>query len=97
MKILAIARPNIKYRWYNCISMIILQAHLNDKRIAYYEIYQGRLPRRVPEQLVEELFPANIRLKDRPFLAKENPDFYAVLNRHKKRYKVAYQKLLKNK
>jgi len=89
MKILATAKPNQKYRWHKNIDFVI-QARINNK-IRYYEVADGR-ENCISEELVKLLFP-NGMIKDRPFLAKENPDFYVVLNRNKKRYKDNFNKL----
>jgi len=92
MKLLATARPNKKYRWHNNINFVI-QARINNK-IRYYEVGDG-YEHCLSEELVKLLFP-NGMIKDRPFLAKENKEFYAVLNRRKNRYKETYEKLKMN-
>ncbi len=92
---LAIATPSDVYRWYCSFKKVILEARLRDGKIYYYEKFNGS-ECRISEQLVRELFPTTGMVRDRPFLVKENQDFYAVLNRHKKMYKDQYKKL-KNK
>lgn len=93
IQILATAIGNKKYRWHRNINFTI-QARLVNNQVRYYEItdnYESCLS----EQLVKSLFP-NGMIKDRPFLVKENQDFYAVLNRHKNHYKAIYEELKKD-
>lgn len=92
---LAIATPSDSYRWYRSLKTLILEARLHDGKIYYYEKFNGT-ERRISEPLVREMFPTTGMVRERPFLVKENTDFYAVLNRHKNRYKDQYKKL-KNK
>ena len=90
MKLLATATKNKRYRWRRNITFT-LEARLVGNQVRYYEItsmYESCLS----EEIVQTLFP-NGMIKDRPFSAKENPDFYAVLYRYKKRYKELYRKL----
>ncbi|GAF75985.1 unnamed protein product [marine sediment metagenome] len=92
---LAIATPSDVYRWYRSLRRVTVEARLREGKIYYYEKFNGS-ERRISEQLVIEMFPTTGMVRERPFLVKENQDFYAVLNRHKNRYKDQYKKL-KNK
>lgn len=94
MKLLATAKPNKRYRWHKNIDFIILQARMKHK-IRYYEIANGR-ENCISENLVKLLFP-NGMIKDRPFLAKENKDFYAILNRNRKQYQETSDQLKRKK
>ena len=90
MKILATATKNKRYHWHRNITFTI-EARLTGNQVRYYEVtsnYESCLT----EETVRKLFSGGM-IKDRPFLAKENRDFYAVLNRRKKQYKELYRKL----
>jgi len=99
--ILTTARPSKRYRNYRSIANLILQAHLVNGRIVYYETHLGtnlgkEWTVRIKEETARALFPVGKSIKDQPFRAQENKDFYTVLNRHRKRYKEAYQRLVEN-
>lgn len=92
MKILATAKPSRQYRWYKSISDFVIQARLTNSQVRYYEVSDWRNEKCLQEELVKALFPLGL-IKDRPFLVKENQNFYAVLHRRKKQYKEIYNKL----
>ena len=98
MKILARAKPSKRYRWYNSISDLILQARLVGGRVIYYELHESdsSWSKSLSQDQVKAMFPKGKRIKDQPFLKKENRDFYTVLHRRKEKYKAAYQLLLED-
>jgi len=92
MRVLATAHPNKKYRWYGCLEKVTIQAVLINNKIRYYEL-NGIKQRRIAEENVNVLFPAGALIKDRPFLRKENRDFFIILKRKKVKFKEDYRKL----
>lgn len=94
--IIATAHPNKRYRWYHSISDFIIHAQLQNSQVRYYEIADDR-NKCLSEKLVRDLFPDGILIKDRPFLVKENREFYAILHRHRKEYQNTFTQLIQSK
>ncbi len=92
MRTLATALPSTRYIWYKSLEQCKLEARLINNQIRFYEIYYDQ-EKCISEALVKSLFPIGCMLKDRPFLAKENNEFYAVLYRHTVQYKDQYAAL----
>jgi hypothetical protein len=92
MKTLAIAKPNKRYRWYSSLRQVTLEARLCNNKVHYYELCNGTV-NRISEELVRSMFPTGCLIKERPFLVRENHDFYVVLNRHRVNYKPLYKQL----
>jgi len=87
MRILAIARPNKKYMWYSNIESIHYEARLSNNKVYFYEIDTKQMTERcVSEENVWHMFRLDKPIKKQPFLARENRDFYIILNRDKAKY-----------
>lgn len=96
MKLLATATPNKRYRWYGSLADVHLEARLVNTRLHFYEVSPYR-QRQIGESLVKALFPEQIRIRERPFLKDNNPEFFAILHRHRKKYRPTYLKLIEPK
>jgi hypothetical protein len=81
--LLAKAFPNRLYENIRSIHFIILEAHLINKKIIYYEKWNNKPDHmvKVKESTVFDMFGRSNRVKEKPFLKKENIDFYSVLFR----------------
>jgi hypothetical protein len=79
--VIATAIPSKKYRWYSCFENVILEVRLTDTgKRSFYEINGGlKSEKRIPTDTVKLLFRDDCRVCDRPFLAKENKQFYSIL------------------
>lgn len=95
MRILAKARPNQTYENIMSISDLVLEARLMNNKITYWETHSSKPDWvvRLKESTVHALFPVDKIRRERPFLVKENRDFYAVLNRHKVLYHERFIKI----
>lgn len=95
MKILAKAKPNQMYENIISISDLVLEARLVNENIVYYETHTRNYNWVVciSEPLVKSLFINDVGIKQRPFLERENKEFYAILHRNKNRYKEQFLKL----
>ena len=91
------AKPNPMYRWYNNFREVEFFAEVTDGRNVTFHLVENTKIKQVSQQFVREFFPEDKRLKDRPFTRKDNPDFYAVLYRNRKRYHQIFETLLKPK
>jgi hypothetical protein len=92
MKTLAKAKPNKKYRWYQNICDIILEARSSGTKVFFY----SREPKkevRICESIIKDFFREDRQLKDRPFLRKENPVFYGILFRNRNKYRESFHEL----
>jgi hypothetical protein len=92
MKVIATALPSTRYRWSKSLENVKLEARLVRNQVRFYEIYLDK-ERCITEDLVKSLFPTDCRIVDRPFLAKENKEFYAVVRRHTVKYNDEFLKL----
>lgn len=99
MKTIARAFPNPRYEHYNNLKNITLEARLVNDRIMFYEV-NGEKERQycLSTDTVRDLFAPDKRfLKERPFLErKPNEDFWAVLNRHRRRYQQRTNQLIED-
>jgi hypothetical protein len=96
--ILAKARPNQLYMYINNLADLVLEAHLVGNQIHYFETHKNN-PNwvvRLKEDTVKALFVDDINIKQRPFLAKENINFFTILYREKAKYRHQFQ-ILKQK
>jgi hypothetical protein len=95
-KTLAKARPNLKYRWYRCFEFVTLEARSTETgKISFYEINKGiGIEKRISEEIVLSMFRSDCCIADRPFLVKENEDFYAILKRNLKQFQDQVQALI---
>jgi len=75
MEIIAIAKPNRRYRWYDCLRTVHLEVRLVNGRIYFYEVDDTK-DRCIAKVKVKELFIENGRVANRPFLIRENSKFY---------------------
>ncbi len=91
MKILATAKPSMRYRWYASLSAIKLEARLRNNKVKYYEV-SDKKEIRLSKESAKQCFPKG-SIIDRPFLKKENEDFYAVLYRGKKKFREQFKAL----
>lgn len=88
------AHPNKGYRWYRSFLNCRLEACISPAgKITFYEVYGQEHRVKVKEEAVKKLFPTDTRRTNRPFLHSQNPNFYAVLMRHRKKYKPIFEKL----
>jgi hypothetical protein len=97
MKIIAKAYPNKNYIWIESIKDLTLEVRLEGNHIEFWETHlkdtAWLCPLRV--ELVKEMFPRNVRIRERPFISTENLAFYAILYRSKQKYKEIYREILK--
>lgn len=97
MRVLATAKPSLQYEHCYNFSKVTLEARLVNNRIHYYEINKRTAAvHLLAEDLVKALFPLDCPIKERPFLIKENRDFWVVLNRNRTKYQEQYKRI-KNK
>lgn len=97
-KILAKAYPNKGYVNIKCIEDVVLEARLVNNHVVFVETHATD-PEWVPtlrEDRVQSLFDATQPEKERPFLIKENSEFYTVLYREQKRFHTHW-KHIRNK
>lgn len=96
MKVLAIAYPNAKYEHIANLSDVFIEACMIDDRIVYIEKHTKKQDWicEVKEETVRDLFRSIERPeKERPFLKENNLNFYAVLNRERKKYNKIFRTL----
>jgi len=72
------ALPNKKYRWYSNLSNCILEARRSGTQIRFYSVI-GKKEKCLTKAIVKELFPIGKRIKDQPFRATENKEFYSLI------------------
>jgi hypothetical protein len=95
MKILATLAHNKKYIWVHTFDKVKIEAILENDHVSYIEHYNGNV-NTLPEELIRQLLcGVNSPVHDRPFLVKENIDFYIVLNRKREKYKNQYNQIVK--
>ncbi len=92
MRILATAHPSKRYCWLASIASIKLEARFTNNKVKFYEV-NGKTEVRLSKESVKSFFPGGIAIADRPFLKKENMDFYAVLYRNKRKYQKQFKAL----
>ena len=95
MKVLAIAIPNIEYENFRSLADVVLKACIENNRIFFLETHLKKASWivEIKQETVESLFPLDIPHREKPFLKKENLEFYAVVFRNHQRYKGIFQKL----
>jgi len=76
--ILATARPNKDYRWIKCLQEYILEARRSGDQIRYYTVANGQ-EKCLTKETILSLFSLGSRVKDQPFRATENKEFYKLL------------------
>lgn len=89
-KVIAIAKPNPLYRHFNNLKNVTIEAVRINNQVRYYAIEKIKKRTRtkcLQLKAVKEFFADRRLLKDRPFQEAGNEDFYAVLFRHRKKYK----------
>jgi len=96
MIVLAIAKKNELYRWKNTFQKCSIKAVLENDNISFLEYFNGHV-NTLREELVTSLFPLDTSVKDRPFLIRDNKDFYTILNRNKRRFKEKYMEIIASK
>jgi hypothetical protein len=97
MRVLAIAHPNPLYQHSNNFNHITIEARLENNKIHYKEIDNRRkISFTLSEECVKSLFLIGEATSHQPFLLRGNRDFYAILNRQRKKFQERYQQL-KNK
>lgn len=92
MKTIAKAKPNKKYRWYQNICDIILEARSNGAKTFFYSIEQEKEVR-ISEDVIKDFFREDRLIKDRPFLRKENSVFYGILFRKRNGFRESFQEI----
>lgn len=99
MRVLAEAKPNPLYVNYRCLADLTIQAQFMNNQILYVETHSKNPDWRakVKESTLKDMFSVSRQIKDRPFLIKENREFFIVLNRRKKRYHDSFLKIKRNK
>ena len=75
---LATATPSKKYRWYSNLSNCILSVRKSGTQVRFYSVINGK-EKCLNKTTIKELFPVGKRIKDQPFLKKENKEFYSIL------------------
>jgi len=93
MIILAVAKRNEFYVWKNTFAKCTIEAVLENDHVSFIEHYNGHVTI-LREELVRSLFPKDTPIRDRPFLIKDNKEFYAILNRKKEKYKHIFEKIV---
>ena len=97
MKILATAHPNPRYRHYNNVKRIVLQARLVNSKVYFYEVdTENNKTKCRDKDFIKQLINGKGEsINSRPFLhnTKPNVKFYAVLMRHRKQYKEHFEEL----
>ena len=98
MRILATASPNKSYENIQCISDLILEARLENNKIKYFETHtkDKTWVIELKENRVFSLFSDEVPVYERPFLFKENRNFYFILHRERPRFHQFYLNI-KNK
>lgn len=96
MRLLTKAKPNLRYRWYQSVKDVILEARLCNNKILYYEIWTKK-ERRISEENVNNMFKTGCSIRDQPFLIRENREFYAVLKRKHQEYFPLYKQIKNRK
>lgn len=93
-KVIATAKPNPLYRHFNNLRNVTIEAVRINNQIRYYSIEKIKNGKRIRIRTkclqlstVKSFFADKRFLKDRPFQEAGNEDFYAVLYRHRKKYK----------
>jgi hypothetical protein len=94
--LLSTAHPSKKYKWNRNFDNVMIEAHFMEKQVRFVEVRDGN-SRPIKEELARCLFPISVPIIDRPFLVKENKEFWMILNRHRSRFKVQWETFLKNK
>lgn len=99
MRIIAIAKPNKNYIYFTQnFSDVTIEARKMDKKIIFYEVHKNNPNWIVPvkSETVKELFTRSTRIKDVPFLKKENRAFYSILKRNTKKFKSEFSTLIQD-
>ena len=96
MKILAIAHPNKEYRWHRNLVATVFEAQWNENRLTFYEVSEDKKICR-SEDFIREFFVPGFPVADQPFKMTDNRDFYAVLNRHRRRFHQRFIQLKNSK
>lgn len=97
MKTIATAKPNPRYKFFLSISKIRLEARFTDNgRIVFYDIEDGT-ERLISEESVHNLFRLDKSTTKQPFLARENREFWMVLNRKNTKFKSDFEQWLLKK
>lgn len=78
--VLATAKPNKLYRWYSCLSNLVLEARSSNNQVRFYSVFRKN-EKCLTKETVKGMFPVGKRIHDQPFLARENGKFFALLNR----------------
>jgi hypothetical protein len=95
---LATAKPNVEYRWFRNFSKVSIEARLESNGVYFYEIYNDGehcYDREISQDLVKSLFPIGCRKKDQPYTIHSNVDFYAILNRHRVKFRSRFKEIVK--
>jgi len=96
MKVIATAFPNPAYENIQSLRDIFIEACINETKIVYIEKHtkNPNWVTEVKEETVRDLFfTINRSEKERPFLKENNQNFYAVLNRERKKYNKIFRTL----
>lgn len=97
MRVLAIATPNPLYQHSNNFNNITIEARLENNKIHYKEVdNQRKISFTLSEECVKSLFLIGEATTHQPFLLRGNRDFYAVLNRRRRKFQERYQQLKNN-
>ena len=72
------ATPNKKYKWYSNLENCVLEARRSGSQIRFYSVINGK-EKCLAKTIVKELFPVGRRIKDQPFRATENKEFYSLI------------------
>lgn len=97
MRVLAVAHPNPIYQHSNNFLNITIEAQLENNRIHFKEIdHRRKTSFLLSEERVKSLFPIGEAASHQPFLLRNNRDFYAVLNRHRRKFQERYLQLKNN-
>jgi len=94
MKTIATARPNKNYINYRNLRDTIIEARIIGGQVRFYELRSGTEIKCLTQDLVKSLFSQNKLISDRPFLEKENPQFYAILYRNRKSNQETFTRLI---
>lgn len=96
MKVLAKAFPNESYKYYTCLSEMVIEARLSESdKVFFYEVgpdYETRLN----NDTVKNLFDSEKNVRFRAFnpSEKRNRDFNVVLHRDQKKHKKKFERLM---
>lgn len=95
MKVLATAFPNATYEHIHSLRDVFIEVCINDDNEIVYIEKHTKKPEwiaQIKEETVRDLFFTIERSeKERPFLKENNMDFYAVLNRERKKYNKMFR------